>query len=195
MDFLQSFVVNSQQLAYLVLFLGMFIEGETFFLAAAIFALEGYLNWWWVLIVAFVGVILGDIAWYWLGRATKDTKWGTRLAEKYKNYQGWVSEHFIDHYFYLAFVSKFLYYINRLTPLLAGWEKLDFKKFFKIHLVAALGWLTTMFLLGKFFGFIIDTIGVKVVVHQLYWVFAVIAVIVILGEYFLRRLFVKKTKR
>lgn len=195
MDFLQSFVINSPQLAYLVLFGGMFIEGETFFLAAAIFALEGYLNWWWVLIVAFVGVILGDIAWYWLGRATKDTKWGMRIAERYKNYHGWVSENFTDHYFYLAFVSKFLYYINRLTPLLAGWEKLDFKKFFKIHLVAAFGWLATMFLVGKFFGFIIDAIGVKVVVHRLYWVFAVIAVAVVVGEYFLRKLFVKKVRK
>ena len=192
---MQDFVVNSPLFAYLVLFGGMFIEGETFFLAAAIFALEGYMSWWWVLAVSFAGVIIGDVAWYYLGRLTKDTKWGMRLAEKYKNYQGWVSENFTNRYFRLAFVSKFLYYVNRLTPLLAGWEKLDFKRFFKIHLIAGFGWLLTMFVAGKFFGLIINAIGVKVVVGRLYWVFAIIAVLVVVGEYCLRRFFIKKIKK
>ncbi len=195
MDFLQSFVVNSPYLAYLVLFGGMFIEGETFFLAAAIFALEGYMSWRWILVVSFAGVIIGDVAWYYLGRLTKDTKWGTWLANKYKNYQGWVSENFTDRYFQLAFFSKFLYYVNRLTPLLAGWEKLDFWKFLKIHLVAGFAWVAVMFIVGKFFGFVIDAIGIKVVFGRLYWIFAIIAVLVVVGEYFLRKLFIKKIRK
>lgn len=195
MDFLQSVVLNSPHFAYLVLFGGMFIEGETFFLIAAIFALEGYMNWWLVLAVSFSGVVIGDVAWYYLGCLTKNTKWGIWLAGKYKNYQGWVLEDFTTRYFYLAFVSKFLYYVNRLTPLLAGWERLSFWKFLKIHFVAALGWVGTMFIIGKSFGFVIDAIGVKVVVHRLYWVFGVIALTVVVGEYLLRNLFMKKIKK
>lgn len=195
MDFLQAFVVTSPALAYLILFLGMFIEGEVFFLTAAIFALEGFLNWWIILGVTFVGVILGDIAWYFLGRYSKDTKIGGWVHSKFDGYQEWLEENFETRYLRLAFISKFLYYVNRLTPLLAGWQKMDFKKFFRIHLIAAAGWLAFIFLLGKFFGLIISAVGIKVVLHRLYWVFLVLGVAVIGGEYLLRKIFVKKINK
>jgi len=192
MDFLQYFVTASPALAYLVLFFGMFIEGEVFFLTAAIFALEGYLNWWIILGVTFVGVILGDIAWYFLGYYSKDTRLGGWVGRKFNGYQEWLQENFETRYMRLAFLSKFLYYVNRLTPLLAGWQKMDFKKFFRIHLIAGTAWLLFVLVLGKFFGFIIETIGVKVVFNRLYWVFLILAVLVIGGEYLLRKFFFKK---
>src|SRR3989344_2318491 len=195
MDFLQSFVTTSPALAYLVLFLGMFIEGEVFFLTAAIFALEGFLRWDIVLAVTFVGVILGDIVWYFLGRYSKDTRLGTWVHKKFSGYQDWLEENFETRYARLAFISKFLYYVNRLTPLLAGWQKMDFRRFVRVHIMAAAAWLVVMFTLGKVFGLVIDAIGVKVVLHRLYWVFLVLAVIVLGGEHFLRKMFVKKLKR
>ncbi len=195
MDFLQAFVTTTPALAYLVLFLGMFIEGEVFFLTAAIFALEGFLNWWIILVVTFVGVVLGDIVWYFLGRFSKDTRLGAWVSKKFVGYQDWLEENFETRYLRLAFMSKFLYYVNRITPLLAGWQKMDFKKFFRVHLIAAAGWLAFVFVIGKFFGFIIDAIGIKVVFHRLYWVFLILAVIVIGGEYLLRKSFVKKIRR
>lgn len=161
-------------------------------MTAAIFALEGYLNWWFVVGVAFAGVVLGDIAWYYLGRYSKETRLGNWLSKKFAHYQGWLSENFTQRYFRLAFISKFLYYINRLTPLLAGWEKMEFKKFFKIHFFAGLLWVIVMFIVGRSFGFVIEIIGVKVVLHRLYWFFAVMAVLVIVGEHFLRKFFIKK---
>lgn len=195
MDFLQSLVTTSPHIAYLILFAGMFIEGETFFLTASVFALEGFLSWYWILPVSFAGVILGDITWYYLGRLSKDTRWGIWLSNKYKNYNQWIRESFTNHYLRLAFISKFIYYVNRLTPLLAGWEKMEFKKFFKVHLIAGAGWLAVMFVLGKFFGLIIEVIGVKVILHRLYWIFAILAIAVIGGEYILKTVFVKKISR
>ncbi len=195
MDFLQAFVTINPVLAYLVLFFGMFIEGEVFFLTAAIFAIEGYLNWWIIFGVTFVGVILGDIAWYFLGRYSKNTKFGGWVSRKFSGYEDWLQENFETRYLWLAFVSKFLYYVNRITPLLAGWQRLDFKKFFKIHLVAGFTWLAFVFLLGKFFGIIINAIGIKIVLHRLYWIFLILGGVVIGGEYLLRKLFVKKLKK
>ncbi len=194
MDFLQSFVTTSPALAYLVLFFGMFIEGEVFFLTAAIFALEGFLAWWIIIVVTFAGVLSGDVVWYFLGRYSKDTKLGEWVQRKLSGYQGWLEENFENRYARLAFTSKFLYYVNRLTPLLAGWQKMDFKKFFRIHVFAGISWLLVVTLLGKFFGFIISAIGIKVVLHRLYWVFLILAAIVLGGEYILRKLFVKKIR-
>ncbi len=195
MDFLQAFVTTSPALAYLVLFLGMFIEGEVFFLAAAIFALEGYLNWWIILAVTFVGVILGDIAWYFLGKYSKETRLGSWVEKKFTGYEEWLQENFETRYARLAFMSKFLYYVNRITPLLAGWQKMEFRKFLRIHIMAAFAWLLFVVVLGKFFGFIIETIGVQVVFNRLYGVFLILAVVVLVGEYLLRKIFVKKIRK
>ncbi len=192
MDFLQYFVTTSPALAYLVLFLGMFIEGEVFFITGAVFAIEGFLNWWILLGVTFVGVILGDIAWYFLGRYSKETRLGDWVQKKFSGYQDWLEENFETRYARLAFISKFLYYVNRITPLLAGWQRMEFKKFLRVHLIAGVGWLFTMFILGKFFGLIISAIGINVVLSRLYWVFLILAAIVIGGEYLLRKMFVKK---
>lgn len=192
MDFLQYFVTTSPALAYLVLFLGMFIEGEVFFITGAVFAIEGFLNWWILLGVTFVGVILGDIAWYFLGRYSKETRLGDWVQKKFSGYQYWLEENFETRYARLAFISKFLYYVNRITPLLAGWQRMEFKKFLRVHLIAGVGWLFTMFILGKFFGLIISAIGINVVLSRLYWVFLILAAIVIGGEYLLRKMFVKK---
>ena len=170
----------------------MFIEGEIFFLTASIFALEGYLNLWWVAGVAFAGVIIGDVAWYYLGRYSKETRIGNWVSRKFEKHQGWLLENIQNHYVRLAFFSKFLYYVNRITPLLAGWQKMDFKKFFKTHLIAGFAWVVAMTILGKFFGLIIIAIGTKKVFRGIHWFFISLAVLVIGGEFILKRLFVKK---
>src|SRR3989344_2095013 len=195
MTFLESFVLINPLIAYLILFGGMFIEGEIFFLTASIFALEGYLNLWWVAGVAFAGVIIGDVAWYYLGRYSKETRIGNWVSRKFEKHQGWLLENIQNHYVRLAFFSKFLYYVNRITPLLAGWQKMDFKKFLRVHIIAAAGWLGFMLALGTFFGLIISAVGLKVVLHRLYWVFLILAIVVIGGEYLLRKIFVKKIRR
>jgi membrane-associated protein len=71
-------LANHRDTAYLVIFLGAFCEtliplsffvyGEIFFLAGAIMAGAGTLDWWAVTTVLYSGGILGDNASYWLGR-------------------------------------------------------------------------------------------------------------------------------
>lgn len=195
MSFLSDFILAYPHLAYLVLFAGMFIEGELFFLTAAIFALGGFLNWWLVLAVTFVGVIMGDLAWYYLGKYSKDSRIGKWASRKFHVYQEWLEENFITRYARLAIISKFLYYVNRLTPLMAGWHKMEVRKFLRVHVTAAIIWVGFMGIVGRVFGFLIEAIGVKVVLHRLYIVFLVLAVVIIGGEYFLRGLFDKRIRK
>ncbi len=71
-------LANHRDTAYLVIFLGAFCEtliplsffvyGEVFFLAGAIMAGAGTLDWWAVTAILYSGGILGDNASYWLGR-------------------------------------------------------------------------------------------------------------------------------
>ena len=161
-------------------------------MTASIFAIEGYLNFWLVAGVAFAGVILGDMTWYCLGRYSKETKIGNWVNKKFEKHQGWLVDNIQNHYARFVFLSKFLYYVNRITPLLAGWQKMDFKKFFKTHLIAGSAWVVTMAIVGKFFGLIIIAIGTKKVFRGIHWFFIGLAALVIGGDFLLKRLFVKK---
>lgn len=189
---LESFVFNHEYWAYIVLFAGMFFEGEVFLLTAMVFAWQGLMEWWVIIAVTFVGVMLGDLAWYGLGRYGKDTWLGRWMQRKCPAYEEWMEHHFMTHYRRMAVFSKFLYYVNRLTPLIAGWHKMDLKRFLKIHLGAAVIWLGTMLFLGHFLGVFIELIGPRSVLHRIEILVVILFVVFLVAEILLRRYFAKK---
>jgi membrane-associated protein len=189
---LEFFVANHPFWAYGILFGGMFIEGEAFVLTAIIFAWQGLMDWRLIAAVTFIGVMLGDIAWYFLGRLGQESKIGLWLKKKFPAYHEWMDKNFISRYSKMAFLCKFLYFVNRLTPLIAGWHKMEMRKFLKIHFMAAVLWLATMMVIGYLFGFIIEAAGARVIFKKMEWVFVGFAVIFITGEILLKKLFSKK---
>lgn len=195
MSTLESLVVNSPVLAYTILFGGMFIEGETFIMTAVILASQGLMEWWLIGIVTFVGVILGDLTWYFLGRFGQESFAGKWLQKKFPTYHEWMDINFIARYKRMAFLSKFLYYVNRLTPLIAGWHKMEVKRFFKIHLTAAALWVVTMLIVGQLFVIFVEVIGAQAILKKIEWLAIGFAVIFIGGEVLLKKFFAKKIKR
>ena len=196
MSGLESFVLNNLFWAYAILFGGMFLEGELFLFTAAVLAWQGYLQWWLIAVVTFFGVILGDVAWYWLGRKLEHVPIiGLMLKVKISSYQEWLEENFFNRYGRMAFYSKFLYYINRLTPLVAGWHKLEFKRFFKIHFLAGSLWVAVNMAFGIIFGLIVGTEGLKFLLKRVEYFLAGAAVVFIGGEYLAKTLFSKKIKK
>ena len=196
MSSLELFVLNHLFWAYAILFGGMFIEGEVFFLTAAIFAWQGYMSWPILILTAFAGVVLGDIAWYFLGRyLDKIPFFGFLLRVKFSVYHEWLEKNFIKRYYRMAFFSKFLYYLNRLTPLIAGWQKFEFTKFFRIHFLAAALWTAVNAVFGYFFGLIIGTSGLRWILERFELVFLALLIIFVGGEYMLKRLFSRRIKK
>ncbi|MEK7192406.1 MAG: VTT domain-containing protein [Patescibacteria group bacterium] len=194
MTLLEDFVLTNQFLSYLIVFGGMFIEGEIFFITASLFVLQGYLNFWVLAAVVFAGMVLGDIAWYYLGYYSKDSRLGRWLTAKFPHYEKWLNQNFISRYSRMAFFSKFLYYVNRLTPLIAGWNKMEFKKFFRIHIAAAALWLLIMALVVNLLGFVAVAIGIREVLKRIEWIVIGLIIVVFAGEYLLKFLFSKKIK-
>lgn len=56
------------QYGYLALFLGTFLEGESFLLLAGFLSSRGYLSFTGVILVSFSGAFLGNLFYYALGR-------------------------------------------------------------------------------------------------------------------------------
>lgn len=192
MGFLELAIINHPILSYLTLFVGMFIDGESFFVGAAIFALQGYLSWPIIVIVAFVGVLISDITWYYIGRFSKETWFGKWISKRFNGYELWLHENFVKRYAKMAFYSKFIYYVNRLTPMIAGWHNMEFKKFIKIHFAAAIFWLFVMTIIGYLLQFILEAVGAKWVLKRMEFVLPSLIVIFLLGEYMIKKLFTKK---
>ena len=196
MSGLEQFVLNNLFWAYFILFFGMFIEGEVIFLTAAIFAWEGHLNWGLLVATAFSGVLLGDIFWYWVGRGLeKSSMLNFFFKIRLSHYQEWLEENFLKRYYRMAVYSKFIHYINRLTPVIAGWHKFEFKKFIRIHLLAALIWVAVNTGLGYGFGYVVGQSGLRLLLSHFEYLIIGLLVVFVGGEYILRKLFSKKIEK
>jgi len=196
MSGLEQFVLDNLFWAYFILFLGMFIEGEVFFLTAAIFAWQGHLDWGLLILSAFAGVFLGDIFWYWVGRGLeKSAILNFFFKIRFSHYQEWLEENFLKRYYRMAIYSKFIHYVNRLTPVIAGWHKFEFKKFVRIHLLAGAIWVGVNTIFGYGFGLAVGADGLRWLLGRFGYVIIGLVVVFVGGEYILRKLFSQKIEK
>ncbi|MDX1808137.1 MAG: LssY C-terminal domain-containing protein [Sulfurospirillaceae bacterium] len=168
LDKLISFLIDYKEIAYTVLFFGsmfetiigfsFFIYGELFFLAGSIMAGMGILNIWEVIIVLYVGGILGDSTSYFLG-----VKYGLNVYNKFKNVK--FLNRFINEKNYdkgvkffqkrgamSLFFARLLGPISWITPFIAGIYKLDYKKFLLYNIPGVIIGIGQFIIIGYFFG-------------------------------------------
>jgi len=196
MSGLEIFAANHLFWAYFILFGGMFIEGEVIFLTAALLAWQGYLKWLLIIFFTFAGVFLGDIFWYILGRCFDRIPLFHFLFKiRFSVYHEWLDKNFFKRYSWMAFISKFLYYFNRLTPLIAGWQKFRFSSFLKIHFKAALLWTLVMAAVSYLFGLIAGPNNINWLIERFELLIISLIIIFFGGQYWLKRLFSRRIKK
>jgi membrane-associated protein len=160
--------------AYTVLFLGAFFEtlipfslailGEVFFLSGALLAGLGALNIWIVMLVLYLGGILGDNASYWIGR-----RYGVGLfgwlaswplfgclfrAENYGRGRAFFQRRGAT----AVFVARFSGPFSWIMPALAGTFRLNYATFLCFNSLGVVLGISQFILLGYFFGSHLDTI-------------------------------------
>lgn len=195
MTSLELFISTHYLLSYLVVFFGMFVEGEGVILLASIFAWQGRLEWSFLALAVVSGTIIGDILWYLTGKYLRGTKLGIWLDNRYEKQGDWVNGMIVNHYGRFAILSKFLYFTTRPTIFLVGWHEFSFKKFLKITAFATLVWAAGVLAVGYFFGFAIHLIGFRKIVRRIE-IFAVILFgVIFLAERLLKKLLIKKLPR
>lgn len=191
---LEAFVLHYPFWAYAILFAAMFVDGEPVFIVAAILASHGVLSWSWLLVAMGLGVIVGDIAWYGLGYYFRNTKIGFFFRIRFSTYHEWLDKNFMARYPRVVFYSKFLHYINRLTPLIAGWHRMPFTHFVKLHIASAAVWIAAMLAVSLavihiggegLTRWVMDTLGIALLV----FIGAIFAI-----EFILKRIFSSRIK-
>lgn len=194
MTALELFVSSYPFATYVVVFLGMLIEGESFFVTAGIFAGQGYLRWGTLSFVSLAGMLVGDWAFYLLGKHSKHTRFGAWFVSRFSRAHEWLDRNFASRYTRLAFISKYIYFVNRLTPFLAGWHGFPLRRFLRIHVAAAVVWTGVMLVISHFLNLFVELVGVRYVLRRIEFVFVGFALLFTVGEYALKKLLARKIR-
>lgn len=135
---------------YWALFVGTFLEGETFFLLAGIAARKQILNPYYVAMAALAGGFIGDQIFFFLGlwRGNEVLARSRRLSRKADEAKKLVRKHAVA----LILASRFLYGLRMVIPLACGISHIPPWRFMLLNFISALLWTVTFGGLGYFFG-------------------------------------------
>lgn len=136
--FLGHYLNISLPLAYVIIFLGMMIEGDVTLFTAVFLSRQGILDLGPSLLVATGGVLVGDFLWFWAGRKLHENsrfyRWAMRLAEPF-------DRHLTDRPYHAMFISKFVYGVGHIVIMRTAALKFKLRRFARIDLPATLFWV------------------------------------------------------
>ncbi len=129
-----------QILAYLFLFAGMFLEGETIFFIAIYLVHQGLMSFSGTIAVSFLGMLLGDISWYKFGNRIESVQVVSWLLHKktIKKIVDSVDAYILKSLLLSVILAKFAYGIHRLILLRLSHhsQNISFRKFLKFDILA-----------------------------------------------------------
>ncbi len=167
--------------------LGLLIPGETILLMASFYAAQGHLNIIWVILLAFIGCVLGDNLGFYIGGHGGRRfllKYGKYMLIKRKRIRA-VDRYFKQHGGKTVFIARFTSFLRALASITAGSTKMPYRQFFVFDLLGAVLWSIVISLLGYFLGGNWRLL-VKVIERMGYVAFALLVLLVV-GVYFFRR--------
>jgi membrane protein DedA with SNARE-associated domain len=129
---------------------GVFFEGETIVLVAGAMAHRGLLALWAVIAAAFVGSVLGDQLWFYLGH-----RYGKGFIERRPHWAARTERvnallSRFGSWYVLTF--RFLYGLRTISPLFLGSAGYPIRRFVVLNIVAAALWATTFGVVGYAVG-------------------------------------------
>ena len=164
-DRLPGFMDGHGDLIYLVFFIVIFVEtglvimpflpGDSLLFIAGSFASMGLLNLGALIGILFMAAVLGDNCNYFIGkffghRATRIKIFGRQLI-KQKNLDrthGYFEKYGVK----TIIVARFVPIVRTITPFVAGIGEMKYGKFLRFDLFGGALWISSMTLMGFFFG-------------------------------------------
>jgi len=135
------------------LFFGFFFPGDSLLFTAGIFASQGFLDIWMLLIFCAIAAILGDSVGYWSGK-----KYGRGLFDRdsgffFKKKRLYDAEIFYQkHGKSTIIIARFIPVIRTFAPIVAGIGYMKYFSFISYNIFGGILWVTLMLSLGYFLG-------------------------------------------
>lgn len=189
---LTQWVIDNPSGYYMVAFAGILINSAIVALISVYLVINNALSWTAYLIIILGGVTLLQAMLYLIGRVTRKTRLGWRLYYKMKD------KKFFQFYSYylktnttkILIFGKFLP-IAPLIVFTAGWYRVSFEKFIKTYLLGLTIWFLAMTSLFYFLISSLTYLQAKEVIKQVEILVTIIIVLILLGEYAIRKIIKK----
>jgi len=145
-----------QTYGYWAVLIGTFAEGETVLVLGAFAAHRGYLALPWVILAAFIGTLMGDQLFFYLGR--KHTQWVLARRPSWKARIDRAHQLMERYRTLLILGFRFMYGLRTIIPFLMGMSSVSTKKIIILDVIAALVWAVVVGTGGYLFGNILEII-------------------------------------
>jgi membrane protein DedA with SNARE-associated domain len=135
---------------YAAILIGTFFEGETILILGGLAAHQGYLELPWVILSGFIGTMLGDQLYFYIGRLK-----GLDLLEKKPNWKRKSARVFSllrRHKITLIIGFRFMYGMRTITPVMIGVSGVSPVFYLVFNFLGAILWATVIGFLGYLFG-------------------------------------------
>ncbi|MFW6414783.1 MAG: DedA family protein [Thermodesulfobacteriota bacterium] len=145
------------QYGYLAVFVGTFLEGDLVLLLGAYLACAGYFDLPMVMTVAFVGTLLGDQAFFFLGR-TRGLNYLLRKRSwrrKADRVNGWLSKNRYP----MILGLRFIYGFRSVVSFVFGHSNVSVGSFMFLHSISVFVWVVVTGVGGYYFGKAIHTLA------------------------------------
>jgi len=138
------------QYGYLAVFIGTLLEGETVLALAGFAAHRGHLELPVVILVAFVGSVIGDQTAFLVGH-----RWGNRLlaySPRLATAVDRAKPHLRRHANLFVLVNRFLIGLRTAGPIAVGIVGMPWPRFLVLNMIGAAAWSATIAVLGYMLG-------------------------------------------
>jgi membrane protein DedA with SNARE-associated domain len=141
---------------YWAVLIGTFAEGETVLVLGGFAAHRGYMVLPWVILAAFVGSLMGDQLFFYLGR--KHTQWVLARRPSWKARIDRAHQLLERFRTLLILGFRFMYGLRTIIPFLIGMSSVSTRKFIILDVIAAFVWAVAVGTGGYLFGNILEII-------------------------------------
>lgn len=189
---------HSPTVVYVVLFLSACVEGESVVLTASSLAYSGYLSLPHVIGVTLAATVLADQLLFHVGRI-----YGPRLLmkrPKLKKKSAYILKMLKKYNVVFILVFRFIYGIRTVSPLILGTSDLSTRRFTILNVVSALIWTVISCyggyaILGRVLAYNPDILTSVIDHLRSQWVYFISILVVLLGFYYVLRLYLSIRKK
>jgi membrane protein DedA with SNARE-associated domain len=152
---LLNFSETHRILSYIIISLGVLVEGEIVLLLAGVLSHRGYLDIFDAIFIAFLAAIVHDLIYWLIGKKLAESNKKKVLFIDLEKIKGFLEKSGNGNGLYI-FISKFAWNFNRIALIASGFIKTPLKELLKYSLPACLVWAITFVSLGYVFAFETD---------------------------------------
>lgn len=179
------FIVANPILGYLLLGFAFLLRGEVVVLVSTYLTMTGFLLWYVALPVILISMFVNDYLLYFLGKWMHNTNFGNNIKNNY-DFPERVEKYFLQNFIKFMFLVRFAIGLTSIVMFLSGWTKINIKRFFKIHLISSVFWISVYISIGYFLISWFGYLRASEMINGLEVAFLAVILIIILFEYCLK---------